>query len=137
METPSSPIDSTNSLPTSPAIFSPSFMDTGRWLRAAGGTAGATTAVEVERAALELKHGAGCAAEGDRRRGWGRRRLAALKPKRLWRGWGDGRQAVALGTAGGWDRATTLGAARREGGGRRGRAVGPGRGWRSGAGGGR
>jgi hypothetical protein len=80
METPSSPIDSTNYLPTSPAIFSASFMDTGRWLRAAGGAAGATAAVEVERAALELKQGAqwaGCVAEGGMRRGCGRRRHAA------------------------------------------------------------
>jgi hypothetical protein len=61
METPSSPIDSTNSLPTSPAIFSPSFMDTGRWLRAAGGAAGATTTVEVE---LKVEQGGSGAQAG-------------------------------------------------------------------------
>jgi hypothetical protein len=110
METPLSPIDSTNSLPTSRAIFSASFMDTGRWLRAAGDAAGVTSAVEVKRAALELKQGArwaGYATEGGAAGGDdGCRRAVALEAAS---GWG---RAAALGAAGGWGQAARDGAAR-------------------------
>jgi hypothetical protein len=117
METPLSPIDSTNSLPTSRAIFSASFMDTGRWLRAAGDAAGVTSAVEVKRAALEVEQAALELKQGARWAGYATEGGAAGGDDGCWRavaleaasGWG---RAAALGAAGGWGQAARDGAAR-------------------------